>query len=209
MPGRLDIGQGPIQKHAMAATPSTMLPLGTLAPPFALPNAVDGSTVSLDRFRGKPALLIMFICNHCPFVVHLRDELGRLARDYEKRGVGILAINANSSATHPQDGPAAMKALAEQQRWNFPFLFDEQQTVAKAYRAACTPDFYVFDREMKLVYRGQLDGSRPGNAVPVTGADLRAALDATLSGDAVAPDQKPSVGCNIKWSPGNEPDYHR
>jgi peroxiredoxin len=193
----------------MTVTPSTMLPLGTPAPPFSLPKAVDGTAVSLDQFRGKPALLIMFICNHCPFVVHLRDELGRLAKDYEKRGVGILAINANSSATHPQDGPAAMKTLAERQGWNFPFLFDEDQSVAKAYRAACTPDFYVFDKEMKLVYRGQLDGSRPGNGVPVTGADLRAALDATLSGDAVSPDQKPSVGCNIKWSPGNEPDYFR
>lgn len=191
----------------MAVTPSTMLPLGTEAPFFSLPNAVDGSTVTLDSFRGKKALLVMFICNHCPFVIHVREALGKLATDYLPKGVGIVAVNANSNKTHPQDGPERMKALAQQQGWTFPFLFDEDQVVAAAYRAACTPDFYLFDGDRKLVYRGQLDDSRPGNGVPVTGRDLRSALDAVLAGKQVSADQKPSVGCNIKWSPGNEPDY--
>jgi peroxiredoxin len=193
----------------MSVTPSTMLPLGTAAPGFSLTNAVDGTTVSLQDYRGKRALLVMFICNHCPFVIHVREQLGKLAEDYLPQGVGIVAINANSSRTHAQDGPDRMKALAEQLGWSFPFLFDEAQSVAKAYRAACTPDFYLFDAEMKLVYRGQLDGSRPSNGVPVTGADLRAAIDATLSGGEVSAVQKPSIGCNIKWDAGNEPDYFR
>ncbi len=193
----------------MAATPSTMLPLGTPAPAFDLTNAIDGRTVSLESFRGKRALLVMFICNHCPFVVHVRDELTRLASDYLPKGVGIVAINANSSKTHPQDGPEAMKRLGLQLGWSFPFLFDETQEVAKAYRAACTPDFYLFDASFRLVYRGQLDDARPGNGGPVTGKDLRTALDAVLEGHPVADIQKPSVGCNIKWAVGNEPDYFR
>ncbi len=184
-----------------------MLPLGTEAPPFSLPNAVDGKPVSLDQFRGNKALLVMFICNHCPFVIHVREQLGKLASDYQPKDVGIVAINANSSKTHPQDGPERMKALAREQGWTFPFLFDEDQAVAKAYRAACTPDFYLFDGQMKLAYRGQLDDSRPNSGVPVTGKDLRAALDTVLAGKPVTGDQKPSIGCNIKWSPGNEPDY--
>lgn len=191
----------------MAVTPSTMLPLGTEAPSFRLPDAVDGRTVSLEDFRGGRALLVMFICNHCPFVVHVREELGNLARDYLEKGVGIVAINANSSKTHPQDGPERMRELAHEQGWAFPFLFDEEQAVAKAYRAACTPDFYLFDADMKLVYRGQLDDSRPGNGVPVTGKDLRAAIEALLEGGEIERDQKPSIGCNIKWSPGNAPEY--
>ena len=149
----------------------------------------------------------MFICNHCPFVIHVRDELTRLASEYQKRGVAIVAINSNSIETHPQDAPEHMKALATELGWKFPFLFDSTQEVAKAYRAACTPDFYLFDAEQRLVYRGQLDDSRPGNNVPVTGRDLRAALDAVLAGRAPSIDQKPSIGCNIKWAPGNEPDY--
>ncbi|MFW5741236.1 MAG: thioredoxin family protein [Myxococcota bacterium] len=193
----------------MSATPSTMLPLGTQAPQFSLPNAVDGSIVSLDQFRDRKALLVMFICNHCPFVIHVRDEFGRLADDYLPKGLGIVAINANSTKTHPHDGPEGMKKLAEQQGWSFPFLFDEDQAVAKAYRAACTPDFYLFDGDMRLVYRGQLDDARPSNGKPVTGRDLREAIRATLAGEPVSADQKPSIGCNIKWSPGNEPDYYR
>jgi peroxiredoxin len=186
-----------------------MLALGTPIPSFSLPNAVDGRVVGPGDFADAPALLVMFICNHCPFVVHVRHELGRLERDYAVRGVAMVAINSNSASTHPHDGPDAMKKLAREQGWGFAFLFDETQAVAKAFRAACTPEFYVFDRDRKLVYRGQLDGSRPGNQVPVTGRDLRAALDAVLSSTPVAADQKPSVGCNIKWSPGNAPDYFR
>jgi peroxiredoxin len=193
----------------MSVTPSTMLPLGTRAPGFALVNAIDGRTTSLEDVRGKRVLLVMFICNHCPFVVHVRDELTKLATDYLSREVGIVAINANSSKTHPQDAPEAMKRLALQLGWSFPFLFDETQEVAKAYRAACTPDFYLFDASFRLVYRGQLDDARPGNGVPVTGMHLRAAMDAVLEGRPVSETQKPSVGCNIKWNAGNEPDYFR
>ena len=193
----------------MSVTPSTMLPLGTRAPGFALVNAIGGRTTSLEDVRGKRALLVMFICNHCPFVVHVRDELTKLATDYLSREVGIVAINANSSKTHPQDAPEAMKRLALKLGWSFPFLFDETQEVAKAYRAACTPDFYLFDASFRLVYRGQLDDARPGNGVPVTGMHLRAAMDAVLEGRPVSETQKPSVGCNIKWNAGNEPDYFR
>ncbi|HNS99979.1 MAG TPA: thioredoxin family protein [Polyangiaceae bacterium] len=191
----------------MAVTPSTMLPLGTRAPGFSLLNAVDGTRVALSDFREKRALLVMFVCNHCPYVVHVREELTRLGADYLPQGVGIVAINANSSKTHPQDGPSAMKQLAQQLGWQFPFLFDETQQVAKAYRAACTPDFFLFDDRTRLVYRGQLDDSRPGNGIAVTGKDLRAAIDALLAGRAVSDQQKPSIGCNIKWNAGNEPDY--
>ncbi len=190
----------------MARTPSTMLELGTRAPGFSLPD-VSGRTVSLDDFPDAPALVVMFICNHCPFVIHVRDELARFGRDYGPRGVAIVAISANDVEKHPDDAPAKMREEAERVGYPFPYLFDESQAVAKAYRAACTPDLYVFDGDRKLVYRGQLDASRPGNDEPVTGADLRAAVDAVLAGDRPAPEQIPSIGCNIKWKPGNEPDY--
>jgi len=149
----------------------------------------------------------MFICNHCPFVKHVRAELARLGRDYQKKGVAIVAINSNDVESHPQDGPDNMAALVREKGWTFPFLFDATQTVAKAYHAACTPDFFVFDREKKLVYRGQLDDSRPSNGKPVTGADLRAAIDAVLAARPAPLEQRPSIGCNIKWKAGNEPDY--
>lgn len=191
----------------MVETASQMLPLGTKAPAFSLTDAVSGRRYNLDDFEGDRALVVMFICNHCPFVRHVQAEIGRFAEDYRGRGVGIVAINANSIDTHPQDGPENMKALAEEKGWGFPFLFDETQETAKAYRAACTPDFFVFNEDRRLAYRGQLDGSRPGNNVPVDGKDLRAAVDAVLEGDEISQDQKPSIGCNIKWEPGNEPDY--
>lgn len=191
----------------MALTPSSMLALGTSAPAFNLANPVDGDSVSLADFAGKPALLVMFICNHCPYVQHVQKELGRLAADYMPRGLAVVAINSNSQETHPQDGPKNMKALATAEGWKFPFLFDDSQTVAKAYRAACTPDFFLFDSDQRLVYRGQLDDSRPGNLIPVTGKDLRSAVDAVLAKEPVSQDQKPSVGCNIKWKSGSEPDY--
>jgi peroxiredoxin len=191
----------------MVATPSTMLELGTPIPEFALPNAVDGSTVTPHDYEGKQALLVMFICNHCPFVKHVKDELTRLGADYVPRGIGIVAINSNDVAKYPADSPEQMKVLATAEGWQFPFLFDETQEVAKAFKAACTPDFFLFDAEGKLAYRGQLDPSRPGNDVPVTGADLRAALDAVLGGRPGPAEQIPSLGCNIKWKPGNEPGY--
>ncbi len=191
----------------MVATPSTMLELGTPIPDFALRSAVDGSTVTPQDFAGKQALLVMFICNHCPFVKHVKDELTRLGRDYLSKDVGIVAINSNDVAQYPDDSPENMKRLAAGEGWQFPFLFDETQEVARAFKAACTPDFFLFDGAGKLVYRGQLDPSRPGNDVPVTGADLRAALDAVLAGQPVPAEQVPSLGCNIKWRPGNEPDY--
>lgn len=190
----------------MARTPSTMLPLGTAAPDFKLMN-VDGREVALADFAGKPALLVMFMCNHCPFVVHVADELARLGAEYMGRGVAVVGINSNDTATHPADSPERMVAEAEERGYAFPYLFDETQAVAKAYRAACTPDFFLFDQDRKLVYRGQLDDSRPGNGVPVTGKDLRAALDATIAGAAPVSEQRASLGCNIKWKAGNEPEY--
>jgi peroxiredoxin len=183
-----------------------MTPLGTTAPAFSLPDS-EGNTVSLDDFAAAPALLVMFICNHCPFVIHVRDELGRVAADYMPKGLAVVAINSNSIESHPQDGPENMKRLAIQEGWEFPFLFDETQEVAKAYKAACTPDLFLFDGDCKLLYRGQLDDSRPSNAIPVTGHDLRAAIEDVLAGAPVSIDQKPSVGCNIKWKRGNEPEY--
>jgi peroxiredoxin len=182
-----------------------MLPLGTAAPDFKLPDTT-GKFVSLADFRGKP-VLVMFICNHCPFVKHLAPQLAQLGRDYQSRSLGIVAISANDVANYPDDSPAKMKDEVLRAGYAFPYLYDESQAVAKAYRAACTPDFYLFDTEHRLVYRGQFDDSRPGNALPVTGRDLRAALDATLSGKDVPRDQKPSLGCNIKWKTGSEPDY--
>ncbi len=191
----------------MALTPSTMLELGTRVPQFNLRNTVDDRPVSPNDFADEAALLVMFICNHCPYVQHIVGELGRLAADYLPRGVAVVAINSNSARTHPQDGPEHMNQLARAEGWRFPFLFDETQQVARRFRAACTPDFFLFDAGRRLVYRGQFDDSRPGNGVPVTGRDLRAALDAVLAGEPVPEEQKPSLGCNIKWTPGNEPDY--
>jgi peroxiredoxin len=183
-----------------------MLPLGTPAPQFSLLDPVTGKRRSLSEFKA-PATVIMFICNHCPFVVHVRDEITRLARDYGAKRVQFIGINSNSEQSHPEDGPKHMAALARELGWTFPFLFDETQEVAKAYHAACTPDFYVFDRDHRLAYRGQLDESRPSSHTPVTGRDLRAAIDAVLLGRPASAEQRPSIGCNIKWKPGNEPDY--
>ncbi|HEX2167732.1 MAG TPA: thioredoxin family protein [Longimicrobiales bacterium] len=190
----------------MARTESTMLELGTTAPPFSLPD-VDGTTVSLDDFADAPALLVMFICNHCPFVKHVRDELARIGRDYGERGVAIVAISSNDADAYPADSPEMMRKEKQDAGYTFPYLYDEAQEAAHAYRAACTPDFYVFEGERRLVYRGQLDDSRPSNGVPVTGADLRAALDAVLDGRVVREEQKPSLGCNIKWKPDNAPAW--
>jgi peroxiredoxin len=185
-----------------------MMTLGTKAPEFHLPDVVSGNEVSLTTFEGKTALLVMFICRHCPFVVHVRDELARLGRDYADTELGIVAIGSNDAETYPDDRPESLKEQAEQLGFTFPYCYDETQEVAKAYDAACTPDFYLFDGDRTLVYRGQLDGSRPGNGVPVTGEDLRRAIDQVLAGEPVDPEQRPSIGCNIKWKPGNEPDYH-
>jgi peroxiredoxin len=183
-----------------------MLPLGTTAPDFKLPDT-NGKIVSLADFKDKPALLVLFICNHCPFVKHIRDALALLGHDYVPRGAAIVAINSNDVENYPDDSPAKMKEEAKAAGYNFPYLCDESQAVAKAYRAACTPDIYLFDKGRKLVYRGQFDDSRPGNGVPVTGKDLRAALDAVLAGKPVPAVQKASLGCNIKWKAGGEPDY--
>ena len=190
----------------MARTPSTMLALGTKAPDFRLPDT-DGHTVVLSDFAGKKALLVMFICNHCPFVKHVQAELARLGLECDGRAVGVVAISSNDVGQYPEDGPAAMKEEKARAGYTFPYLFDETQEVAKAYRAACTPDLFLFDAQQRLVYRGQLDDSRPGNGVAVTGKDLRAAIDAVLAGRPVDERQKASLGCNIKWKPGSEPDY--
>jgi peroxiredoxin len=183
-----------------------MLPLGTTAPDFNLPDT-NGKTVSLADFKDKPALLVLFICNHCPYVKHIRSGLAQLTRDYQPKHVAIVGINSNDVENYPEDSPAKMKAEVKSAGYMFPYLYDETQAVAKAYRAACTPDIYLFDKNRKLVYRGQSDDSRPGNGVPVTGKDLRAALDAVLAGKPISPNQKASMGCNIKWKAGNEPDY--
>jgi peroxiredoxin len=192
----------------MAVTPSTMLPLGTIAPDFSLPN-VDGRMVSLSDFQDAPALLVIFMCNHCPFVKHVASALAELAKEYQAKGVAVVGINSNDPVKYPADSPEQMVHEVEQRGYAFPYLFDETQEVAKAYRAACTPDFYVFDQQQRLVYRGQMDDSRPDSGRPVTGRDLRQALDAVLEGRPVPAEQKPSIGCNIKWKPGNEPDYFR
>jgi peroxiredoxin len=189
----------------MAMTPSTMLPLGTAAPSFKLPDT-GGKMVALSDFRGKP-VLVMFVCNHCPFVKHISAQLAQLGRDCQSRSLGIVAINSNDVANYPDDSPEKMKEEARRVGYTFPYLYDESQAVAKSYRAACTPDFFLFDTEHRLFYRGQFDDSRPSNALPVTGKDLRAALDATLAGKEISKDQKPSIGCNIKWKTGQEPDY--
>ena len=195
------------------AVSSTMLALGTAAPDFSLPDVASGKTVKLADFSDKQALLVMFICAHCPYVVHVQPELARLARDYASKSVGFVAITVNDVAQYPQDAPQPSAAMAEQAGWTFPFLYDESQAIAKAYTAACTPDLFLFDSERKLVYRGQLDSSRPGRGPDrpgggvLNGEDVRAAIDAVLAGQPVNPEQKPSIGCNIKWKPGNEPEY--
>ena len=189
----------------MVKTASVMLPLGTVAPDFALPD-IDGRIVSLADF-GDQAALVIFMCNHCPFVQHVAAELARLAKDYQSQGVAVIGVNSNDTGTYPEDSPENMAKEAKRHGYTFPYLFDETQEVAKAYRAACTPDFFLFDRQRRLVYRGQLDDSRPGNNIPVTGKDLRSALDAVLAGRPVPEEQRASIGCNIKWRPGNEPDY--
>jgi len=183
-----------------------MLPLGTAAPDFRLPDT-NGRLVGLSDFANAPALLVMFLCNHCPYVKHIRSGLAQLGRDYQARGVALVGINANDADQYPEDSPAQMRAEVRAAGYTFPYLYDASQAVAKAFRAACTPDFFLFDRHRRLVYRGQFDDSRPGNGIPVTGKDLRAALDAVLAGQPVPANQKPSLGCNIKWKPGNEPDY--
>jgi len=190
----------------MAVT-STMLPLGTEAPDFALADVVSGRTVTLRDFDDREALLVMFLCRHCPYVAHVRPAIASLARAYVGSALGIVAIAANDPAVHPEDAPEGLAGEAVEAGYPFPYLFDETQEVAKAYTAACTPDFFLFDADRRLVYRGQFDSSRPGNGVPVTGEDLRAAIEALLEGGSVPGEQHPSVGCSIKWRPGNEPDF--
>ncbi|MFG0333614.1 MAG: thioredoxin family protein [Maioricimonas sp. JB049] len=189
----------------MVKTASTMLPLGSDAPDFSLPN-VDGATVSKADFAGQP-LLVVFMCNHCPFVIHIREELAKFGREYQQKGLAIVGISSNDVENYPQDSPEKMKEEAASAGYTFPYLFDESQDVAKEYRAACTPDFFLFDKNHKLVYRGQFDDSRPESGIPVTGDDLRTASDKVLAGEAVPEDQKPSIGCNIKWKAGSAPTY--
>ncbi len=190
----------------MALTASRMLALGTLAPDFSLPDTA-GNTVSLADFEKSPALLVIFMCNHCPFVKHMLGDLVELARDYQARGVAVVGVNSNDVANYRDDSPDMMAELARRSGFTFPYLYDETQEIAKTYSAACTPDFFLFDGERLLVYRGQMDDSRPGNGIPVTGANLTAAIDAVVEGMPVAQEQEPSIGCNIKWKQGNEPEY--
>ena len=191
----------------MSKTASTMTPLGTRLPSFELPDAISGRTVSQEDFSHAPALLVAFICNHCPFVRHIRGALAEFAREYQDRGLAVVAISSNDLNAYPQDGPVGMREEASEAGYTFPYLFDETQQVAKAFQAACTPDFFLYDRDRRLAYRGQFDGSRPSNTIPSTGADLRLAADAVLVGRAAAAEQTPSIGCNIKWTPGNEPAW--
>jgi peroxiredoxin len=190
----------------MVVTASTMLQLGTLAEEFSLPDT-KGNIVSLGDFGQAPALLIVFMCNHCPFVKHILSDLIGLVKEYRAKGVAVIGINSNDVANFPEDSPEMMAKAAREYDFPFPYLYDETQEVAKAYHAACTPDFFLFDRAQRLVYRGQMDDSRPGNNIPITGADLRAAIEAVLAGEQVNAEQKPSVGCNIKWKQGNEPEH--
>jgi peroxiredoxin len=190
----------------MVKTASTMLPLGTSAPQFSLPN-VDGKTVSLADFKSDKGLVVIFMCNHCPFVKHLREGLAKFAADYQAKGVAVVGISSNDISTHPDDGPEKMKVEHQQAGYTFPYLYDESQKVATAYKAACTPDFFLFDSNHALVYRGQFDSSRPGNGKPVTGSDLRNAVDNMLAGKGPLAEQRPSIGCNIKWRAGHEPSY--
>ncbi len=191
----------------MVLTPSTMLLLGTQAPDFRLPDVVSGQIISLASFEDKTALLLMFICCHCPFVKHIEQEIAKLGQDYEEQSLGIIAISANDISKYPDDSPENIKLMAQKLGFNFPFCYDETQKVAQSYTAACTPDFFLFNKSRKLVYRGQLDNSRPSNQLPVTGIDLRQAIDSVLADRLIDFPQKPSIGCNIKWKPGNEPDY--
>ena len=190
----------------MAVTPSQMLTLGTPAPDFSLPDT-ESNIVSLADFKGAPALLVIFMCNHCPFVKHILSGLVELIKKYQSKGVAVIGINSNDVVSYPEDSPEKMGNLAREAGFTFPYLYDETQEVAKAYNAACTPDFFLFDQEMRLVYRGQMDDSRPGNNIPVTGVDLTAAIEAVIAGRKVNPEQKPSIGCNIKWKQGNQPHY--
>ena len=185
----------------MARTPSNMIPLGTVAPDFRLPDTVSGETLELDQIKGENGTVIMFICNHCPFVKHVNKGIVQLSADYASQGIGFVAISSNDVVNYPDDSPELMKINASDEGYTFPYLYDESQDIAKAYDAACTPDFYLFDTNLNLVYRGQMDDSRPGNGIPVTGADLRAGLDALLQGQPINEHQKPSIGCNIKWKP--------
>jgi peroxiredoxin len=184
-----------------------MLPLGTAAPDFALPDVVSGKKVSLSDFKNAPALLVMFICNHCPYVKHVQAGMTQMAKDFQARGVAVVAISSNDATNYPDDSPEKMKEEAQRAGYTFPYLYDESQSVARSYRAACTPDFFLFDHARKLAYRGQMDGARRGNELPVTGKSLRDAVDAVLVGEPISPNQIPSLGCNIKWKPGNEPEY--
>ena len=183
----------------MSATPSNMLELGTTLPSFSLPDTVSGNTVSSDESVGENGIMVMFICNHCPYVKHIYDAFGPLADEYQKKGIAFIAVSSNDVEQYPEDGPEPMKQLAREKNWSFPYLYDETQQAAKAFQAACTPDLFLFDSEKKLAYRGQFDGSRPANETPVTGSDLRAAMDFVIAGKPVPEPQVPSIGCNIKW----------
>lgn len=191
----------------MALTQSTMLPIGTKAPDFSLLDVVTGKNISLETFKDNKELLIMFICRHCPYVQHVKYEIAKIGKDYKEKDIGIVAISANDPISYPEDAPESLREMAEELGFTFPFCFDETQAAAKAYTAACTPDFFLFDKERKLVYRGQLDDSRPGNNLPTDGHDLRTAIDNLLNDKTVNPIQKPSSGCSIKWKIGNEPSY--
>jgi peroxiredoxin len=193
----------------MSLTPSTMLKLKTKAPDFSLTDVVTQKNITLSAFEKKKLLLVMFICRHCPYVQHIKTELARLGQDYRFKGAGIIAISSNDAQNYPEDSPRSLREFAEEIKLDYPLCYDESQTVAKAYTAACTPDFFLFDQDHKLVYRGQMDDSRPGNGKPVTGRDLRSAMDSLLLGIEPSPDQKPSLGCNIKWKAGNEPEYFK
>ena len=193
----------------MSLTASTMMPLGTKAPDFDLPDVVSGKRFSLKSFAGKKGLLVMFICKHCPYVVHVKTELAKLGKDYKEKDLGIVSISSNDAVNYEEDAPDSLKEMAQSEGFAFPLCYDESQEVAKAYTAACTPDFFLFDKDRKLVYRGQLDDSRPGNNKPLNGKDLRAAVDALLAGKKIADLQRASAGCNIKWKAGNEPSYFR
>ena len=190
----------------MVMTASTMLALGTRAPDFQLPDT-EGNTVSVTDFKEMPALLVIFMCNHCPFVKYILTEMVELIKEYQEKGVAVVGINSNDVVSFSADRPEMMAEIAAEKGFSFPYLYDESQGIAKAYRAACTPDFFLFDRDRRLVYRGQMDDSRPGNDIPITGVDLRVAMDAVLAGRVVSEDQKPGIGCNIKWKSGNEPEY--
>ncbi len=190
----------------MSLTPSTMLPIGTKAPDFILPDPT-GKQIALSDFSEAPATFIIFMCNHCPYVKHLQKQLTEIAREFQDKGVAVIAINSNDTENYTDDSPKEMAKEIKKFDYTFPYLFDETQEIAKAYRAACTPDFYVFDGDQKLAYRGQFDASRPGNSLPINGADIKNALNSILNGEPVSTDQKPSIGCSIKWRPGNAPEY--